>query len=90
MAWVLGRYRANFRVRPIPCELPRTSIPRAHVSRQKKRRHAVLAREVGPPRELSEEKMLPRFDYLDDSGPDIAVLRRQDSTFVAAFSAQGR
>ena len=51
----------------------------------------MLAWEAGPPRELSvEEKMLPRFDYLDDSGPDIAVLRRQDSTFVAAFSAQGR
>jgi len=37
-----------------------------------------------------EEKMLPRFDYyLDESDPDIAVLRRQDGTFVAAFSAQG-
>jgi hypothetical protein len=34
--------------------------------------------------------MLPRFDYyLDESGPDIVVLRRQDGTFVAAFSAQG-
>ena len=34
--------------------------------------------------------MLPRFDYyLDESDPDIMVLRRQDGTFVAAFSAQG-
>ena len=34
--------------------------------------------------------MLPRFDYyLDESDPDIAVLRRQDGSFVAAFSAQG-
>jgi hypothetical protein len=34
--------------------------------------------------------MLPRFDYyLDESDPDVAVLRRQDGTFVAAFSAQG-
>ena len=34
--------------------------------------------------------MLPRFDYyLDESDPDIVVLRRQDDTFVAAFSAQG-
>ena len=34
--------------------------------------------------------MLPRFDYyLDESDPDITVLRRQDDTFVAAFSAQG-
>ena len=34
--------------------------------------------------------MLPRLDYyLDESDPDVAVLRRQDGTFVAAFSAQG-
>ena len=34
--------------------------------------------------------MLPRFGYyLDESDPDVAVLRRQDGTFVAAFSAQG-
>ena len=34
--------------------------------------------------------MLPRFDYyLDESDPDIAVLRRHDGSFVAAFSAQG-
>jgi len=34
--------------------------------------------------------MLSRFAYyLDESDPDIAVLRRQDGTFVAAFSAQG-
>jgi hypothetical protein len=33
---------------------------------------------------------LPKFDYyLDESDPDIVVLRRQDGTFVAAFSAQG-
>ena len=34
--------------------------------------------------------MLPKFDYyLDESDPDIIVLRRQDGSFVAAFSAQG-
>ena len=34
--------------------------------------------------------MLPVFYYyLDESDPDIAVLRRQDGAFVAAFSAQG-
>ncbi len=34
--------------------------------------------------------MLPKFDYyLDESDPDIVVLRRQGGTFVAAFSAQG-
>jgi hypothetical protein len=33
---------------------------------------------------------LPKFDYyLDESDPDIVVLRRQDGTFVAAFSARG-
>ena len=37
-----------------------------------------------------EEKKLPKFDYyLDESDPDIAILRRQDGLFVAAFSAQG-
>jgi hypothetical protein len=37
-----------------------------------------------------EGKMLPRFYYyLDESDPDVAVLRRQDGTFVAAFSARG-
>ena len=37
-----------------------------------------------------EDKELPKFDYhLDESDPDVAVLRRQDGAFVAAFSAQG-
>jgi hypothetical protein len=32
----------------------------------------------------------PKFYYyLDESDPDILMLRRQDGTFVAAFSAQG-
>jgi hypothetical protein len=55
------------------------------VSRQKNTGHTVLVRESNV-----EGKMLPRFEYhLDESDPDIAVLRRQDGTFVAAFSAQG-
>jgi hypothetical protein len=34
--------------------------------------------------------MLPKFDYcLDESDPDIVVLRRQDGSLVAHFSAQG-
>jgi hypothetical protein len=34
--------------------------------------------------------VLPKFDYyLDKSDPDILVLRRQDDSFVAHFSAQG-
>ena len=33
---------------------------------------------------------LPKFDYhLDESDPDVAVLRRQDGSFVAAFSSRG-
>ena len=45
-------------------------------------------------RELKHEKTeeasdLPESYYLDESDPDILVLRRQDGTFVAAFSAQG-
>jgi hypothetical protein len=36
------------------------------------------------------EEMLPKFDYyLDESDPDVVVLRRQDGAFVSAFSARG-
>jgi hypothetical protein len=36
------------------------------------------------------EPLLPRIDYsLDESDRDILLLRRQDGSFVAAFSAQG-
>jgi hypothetical protein len=36
------------------------------------------------------EPKLPKFDYyLDESDPDVVVLRRQDGAFVAAFSARG-
>ena len=41
---------------------------------------------------MSEEAhlILPKFDYhLDESDPDVLVLRRQDGSFVAAFSACG-
>ena len=36
-----------------------------------------------------EEPALPTSYYLDESDPDILILRRQDDTFVAAFSARG-
>jgi hypothetical protein len=37
-----------------------------------------------------DEEMLPKFDYyLDESDPDILELRRQDGSFVAAFSVLG-
>jgi hypothetical protein len=33
---------------------------------------------------------LPAFDYyLDESDPDVLILRRQDDSFVAAFNANG-
>ena len=39
---------------------------------------------------MEDEPLLPKFDYyLDESDPDILVLRRQDGAFAAAFSAQG-
>ena len=41
---------------------------------------------------MSEEGrlLLPKFDYhLDESDPDVLVLRRQDGAVVAAFSACG-
>jgi hypothetical protein len=39
---------------------------------------------------MDEQGWLPKFDYyLDESDPEVVVLRRQDGTFVAAFSAHG-
>lgn len=39
---------------------------------------------------MQDEPLLPKFDYyLDESDPDVVVLRRQDGAFVAAFSALG-
>jgi hypothetical protein len=43
----------------------------------------------GRAREM-EQLLLPKFDYyLDNSDPDIVILRGQDGAFVAAFSARG-
>ena len=36
-----------------------------------------------------EEPKPPSTYYIDESDPDILMLRRQDGTFVAAFSAHG-
>ena len=40
---------------------------------------------------MSEEApLLPKFNYqLDESDSDVLVLRRDDGSFVAAFSARG-
>jgi hypothetical protein len=38
----------------------------------------------------TQEILFPKFNYyLDESDPDIVILRRQDASFVAAFSARG-
>ena len=35
-------------------------------------------------------KLLPKFNYyLDEPDPDVIVLRREDGTYVGAFSAAG-
>lgn len=37
-----------------------------------------------------EELMFSAFEYyLDQSDPDVLILRRRDGSFVAAFSARG-
>jgi hypothetical protein len=37
-----------------------------------------------------DRPLLPKFNYyLDESDPDVLVVRRQDGAFVAAFSARG-
>ena len=39
---------------------------------------------------MDEQKGFPKFVYyLDESDPDVLVLRRQDGSFAAAFSARG-
>ena len=45
---------------------------------------------MGAPHNEEEPLLFPSFGYyLDESDPDIVVLRRQDGSYVAAFSAQG-
>jgi hypothetical protein len=55
--------------------------------------HRVLCPTDAPRRWVGqgvEEILLPKFEYyLDESDPDVLVLRRQDDSFVAAFSAEG-
>ncbi len=44
----------------------------------------------GDYRGVEDLTRLPAFNYyLDESDPDIAILRRQDGSFVAAFSTDG-
>ena len=40
--------------------------------------------------DATQELHFPSFNYhLDESDPDIVILRRQDDAYVAAFSARG-
>ncbi len=38
---------------------------------------------------MNKHPSLPGSYFIDESDPDIVVLRREDGSFVAAFSAQG-
>jgi hypothetical protein len=54
-----------------------------------KSRYPACLGSCGEEESLGEE-MLPNFEYyIDESDPDVVVLRRQDGAFVAAFSAIG-
>ena len=51
---------------------------------------ALVAPSCGRRKQEMKELGFPKFDYyLDESDPDIVILRRQDGSFVAAFSAMG-
>ena len=38
---------------------------------------------------MNEHPSPPGSYFIDESDPDVVVLRREDGSFVAAFSAQG-
>jgi hypothetical protein len=46
--------------------------------------------QMGAPDQEEEDLLFPSFQYyLDESDPDVVVLRRQDGSYAAAFSAIG-
>jgi hypothetical protein len=51
--------------------------------------HSVGMREREASKHVNERGALPRHYFIDESDPDILELRRQDGTFVAAFSSSG-
>ena len=52
--------------------------------------HPTQLRGEKPVKDTTPESLFPKFNYyLDESDPDIVILRRQDDSFVAAFSAKG-
>jgi hypothetical protein len=58
--------------------------------RHNTKRGDLLKAGLGGGESVEDEPLFAKFDYyLDESDPDIVILRRQDGTFVAAFSARG-
>ena len=79
-------------VGPRLCNLPRISLPRARLNRGKD--NAAFWPPLGKGISLvgvsMDDEMLPKIDYyIDQSDPDVVIPRRQDGSFVAAFSARG-
>jgi hypothetical protein len=79
-------------VGPGLCVLPRARLPCARMNRGED--DAAFWPPLGKRMSLGgvriDEEMLPKFDYyLDKSDQDIVILRRQDGSFTAAFSARG-
>jgi hypothetical protein len=61
-------------------------------ARGRERERSALGREAAPSLVASEKASVPRLPehyWLDETDPDIVALRRDDGTFVAAFSARG-
>ncbi len=55
-----------------------------------KERGELLKAGLGGAESVEDEPLFAKFDYyLDESDPDVVILRRQDGAFAAAFSAQG-
>jgi hypothetical protein len=55
--------------------------------------HEYMETHNSPNGRIKQEKpkRLPKFNYyLDETDPDVIVLRREDGTFVGAFSAGGQ
>ena len=58
--------------------------------RHNTKRGDLLKAGLGGVESVEDEPLFAKFDYyLDESDPDIVILRRQDGSFVAAFSARG-
>jgi hypothetical protein len=70
---------------------PRSGVaPQPTTCRCRQESLADEAAGLGGVESVEDEPLFAKFDYyLDESDPDIVILRRQDGAFVAAFSAIG-